>query len=182
MPSRREAIGGTFPSVAGPANHFGFSRGTRLRGGFATAVWTDSNGVWTADRPANGKWEAPQLLLPGTSAPIFTMNARGDAAIAWTVGGPPGNQSSVMATLRPAGQGWISPQTVASGLYVTADHAGIGEDGAVIVTWESFAAFCNAEGCSEFNFRLHTSRTMARAGHIQACCREAPTRIRTSPA
>ena len=127
-------------------------------GGFATAVWTDSNGVWTADRPANGKWEAPQLLLPGTSAPIFTMNARGDAAIAWTVGGPPGNQSSVMATLRPAGQGWSSPQTVASGLYVTADHAGIGEDGAVIVTWESFAAFCNAEGCSEFNFRLHTSR------------------------
>jgi hypothetical protein len=31
--------------------------------GFATAVWTDSNGVWTADRPAASAWGSPQLLI-----------------------------------------------------------------------------------------------------------------------
>jgi hypothetical protein len=127
-------------------------------GGFASAVWSDSDGVWTADRPASGTWNPPQLLLPGATAPIFTMNSRGDAVIVWTVGGPPGNQSSVMATLRPAGQSWSSPEILSSGAYVTADHLGISEDGEVIATWESFAATCNAEGCAEFNFGLHTSR------------------------
>src|ERR1035438_1696516 len=57
--------------------------------GFATAVWSDSNGVWTADRPPASNWNSPQLLIPGASNPIFVMNSRGDAAIAWTVGGGP---------------------------------------------------------------------------------------------
>lgn len=72
--------------------------------GFATAVWSDSNGVWTADRPSGSKWDAAQLLIPGASNPIFVMNSRGDAAIAWLVGGGPRSTSgSVMAVLRPAG-------------------------------------------------------------------------------
>lgn len=124
--------------------------------GFATAVWDDSGGVWTADR--TGQWNTPQLLIPGASNPIFVMNSRGDAAIAWTVGGPPGFTSSVMAVVRPAGQAWSTPQTLASGAFVTADHAGIGPNGAVVVTWESFNAVCNIEGCAEFNFALRASR------------------------
>jgi hypothetical protein len=126
--------------------------------GFATAVWTDSDGVWTADRPPTGKWNAPQLLIPGASNPIFVMNARSDAAIAWTVGGPPGSSSSVMAAVRPAGEAWSSPQALASGVFVAANHAGISEIGAVVVTWESFNAVCNVEVCTFFNFALRASR------------------------
>jgi hypothetical protein len=46
--------------------------------GFATAVWSDQGGVWTADRTSAFKWEPAQLLIPGASNPIFVMNARGD--------------------------------------------------------------------------------------------------------
>jgi len=127
-------------------------------GGLATAVWTDSDGVWTADRSATGKWGPSQLLLPGASAPLFTMNERGDAAIAWTMGGPPGNSSSVLAVLRPAGRNWTSPQTLASGTFVIADHVGIGEDGGAIVTWETYQEICRYGECFQNHFSLHTSR------------------------
>ena len=74
--------------------------------GFATAVWSDANGVWTADRPPASNWNPPQLLIPGASSPIFVMNSQGAAAIAWTVGGPRSTSGSVMAVLRPAGGTW----------------------------------------------------------------------------
>jgi hypothetical protein len=131
--------------------------------GFATAVWSDEDGVWTADRPPASKWNPPQLLIPGASSPIFVMNSQGDAAVAWTVGGPPGLQSSVMAVLRPAGGTWTSQQTIASGVYVIADHAGIGENGTAIVTWESYDAVC-VEICTLSNFVLHASRQDAGSG------------------
>lgn len=126
--------------------------------GFATAVWSDQNGVWTADRPSPSNWNAPQLLIPGGSNPVFVMNARGDAAVVWTVGGPPGVTSSVMAMLRPNGHAWTPQQTVASGAYVVADHAGIGGNGAVVVAWESFDAVCHRYGCARSAFALHASR------------------------
>jgi hypothetical protein len=110
--------------------------------GFATAVWSDNNGVWTADRPAASKWNPAELLIPGASNPIFVMNSQGAAAIAWTVGNPPGPSSSVLAIVRPAGGVWSSQQTVASGAFVAADHAAIGDSGATIVTWESYTAVC----------------------------------------
>ena len=126
--------------------------------GFATAVWSDASGVWTADRPTAWKWNPPQLLIPGGSSPIFVMDSQGDAAVAWTVGGPPGPGSSVMAVLRPAGGAWTSQQTVASGVYVAADHAGIGTDGVVIVTWETYNAVCKKYYCALSAFGLHASR------------------------
>ncbi len=132
--------------------------------GFATAVWTDENGVWTADRPAGAKWEPAQLLISGASNPIFVMNARGDAAVAWTVGGPSSSSSTVMAILRPAGGKWSAQQTIASGVQVAADHAGIGVNGAVIVTWETYDAFCSQEICTVSNFVLHASRQNAGTG------------------
>jgi hypothetical protein len=131
--------------------------------GFATAVWTDAGGVWTADRPPTGKWNPPQHLVPGASSPIFVMNSRGGAAVAWTVGGPTDPNSTVMAVVRPAGGSWTSQQTTASGVHITADHAGIGENGALIVTWESYHAVCTDEGCVLSNFALHASRQDAGA-------------------
>jgi hypothetical protein len=132
--------------------------------GFATAVWTDEGGVWTADRPSASKWNPAQLLIPGASNPIFVMNSQGAAAIAWTVGGPPGSGSAVMAVLRPAGGTWSAQQIVASGAYVIADHAGIGANGAAIVTWEAYEATCRKYGCGVSNFVLHASRQNAGAG------------------
>ena len=127
-------------------------------GGFATAVWTDADGVWTADRLSTGKWNPPQLLIPGVSNPIFVINSRADAAVAWTVGGPTDPNSAVMAVVRPAGGSWSSQQTVAIGVHITADHAGIGENGAAIVTWESYHAVCTVDGCALSDFRLFASR------------------------
>jgi hypothetical protein len=132
--------------------------------GFATAVWTDAGGVWTADRPPTGKWNPPQLLVPGASGPIFVMNSRGDAAVAWTVGGPADPHSTVMAVVRPAGEAWTSQQTVASGIHITADHVGISKNGSAIVTWESYHAVCTVEGCALSNFRLFASRQDVGAG------------------
>jgi hypothetical protein len=130
--------------------------------GLATAVWSDQNGVWTADRPPASNWNPPQLLIPGVSSPIFVMNSRGDAAVAWTVGGGPrASSGSVMAVVRPAGGAWTSQQIVASGVHVSADHAGIAENGAVIVTWESYDAVCKKYGCVLSSYVLHAARQNA---------------------
>jgi len=131
--------------------------------GFATAVWSDQGGVWTADRPPASPWNPPKLLIPGASSPIFVMNSQGAAAIAWTVGGPASASSSVMAVVRPAGGSWTAQQIVASGVHVTADHAGIGENGAAIVTWETYNATCKKYGCVVSAFALHAFRQNAGA-------------------
>lgn len=126
--------------------------------GFATAVWSDQGGVWTADRPPASNWSSPQLLVPGVSNPIFVMNSQGAAAIVWTVGGPRSTSGEVMAVLRPAGGAWSGQQLVAGGEHLAADHAGIGANGAVVVTWESYNATCARYGCSVSAFDLHASR------------------------
>jgi hypothetical protein len=127
--------------------------------GAATAVWSDSTGVWTADRPSGSKWGFAQLLIPGASNPIFVMNSRGDAVITWTVGGGPRSTSgSVMAVHRTAGGAWSAQETLASGAHLSADHAGIGESGEVIVTWETYNAVCQKYGCALSSYVLHASR------------------------
>lgn len=127
--------------------------------GFATAVWSDSSGVWTADRPSGSKWNSAQLLIPGASKPIFVMDSGGDAVVAWTVGGGPRSTSgSVMAVVRLAGGGWSAQETVASGAHLIADHAGIGDSGSVIVTWETYNAICGKYGCALSSYVLHASR------------------------
>jgi hypothetical protein len=126
--------------------------------GFATAVWSDQGGVWTADRPPASNWNPAQLLIPGVSNPAFVMDSLGDAAIVWSVGGARSSSSSVMAVLRPAGKNWTAQQLVASGVHLTADHVGIGDNGTVIVTWESYNAVCTKYGCSLSAYVLHASR------------------------
>ncbi len=126
--------------------------------GFATAVWSDQGGVWTADRPPASQWNPSKLLIPGVSNPIFVMNSQGAAAIVWTVGGPRSSSTEVMAVVRPAGGAWSAQQVVTSGVHVVADHAGIGSNGTVIVTWESYTATCGRYGCSQSAFALHASR------------------------
>jgi hypothetical protein len=126
--------------------------------GFATAVWSDQGGVWTADRPPASNWSAARLLIPGVSNPIFVMNSQGAAAIVWSVGGPRSTSGQVLAVVRPAGGAWSAQQLVASGVHVIADHAGIGTNGAVIVTWETYNATCAKYGCSVSAYDLHSSR------------------------
>lgn len=126
--------------------------------GFATAVWSDTSGVWTADRPPASNWGSPQLLVANVSNPIFVMNSQGAAAIIWTVGGPRSTSTEVLATLRPPGGAWSAQQAVVTGAHVIADHAQIGTNGAVIVTWESYNALCARYGCSVSAFDLHASR------------------------
>jgi hypothetical protein len=127
--------------------------------GFATAMWSDQGGVWIADRPSASTWNTAQLLIPRASNPIFVMNARGDAAIFWTVGGGPRSTTgSVMAVLRPAGGTWTAQQTVASSAHLVADHASIGAFGEVIVTWETYNAVCKRYGCALSSYVLHASR------------------------
>jgi hypothetical protein len=132
--------------------------------GFATAVWSDAGGVWTADRPPASNWNSAQLLVPGVSNPIFVMNSQGAAAIVWTVGGPRSSSSEVLVVLRPAGGVWSAQQVVASGQHVTANHAGIGANGTVIVTWETYNATCGRYGCSVSAFDLHASRQNPNTG------------------
>jgi hypothetical protein len=133
--------------------------------GFATAVWSDSTGVWTADRPPASKWDSPQLLIPGAKNPTFVMNSRGDAAIAWTVGGGPRSTTgSVVSVLRPSGGGWTAQQTIASGAHISADHAAIGAYGEIIVTWETYNAVCKKYGCVLSSYLLHASRQNTGAG------------------
>jgi hypothetical protein len=126
--------------------------------GFATAVWSDSDGVWTADRPPASNWNPSRLLIPGVSNPIFVMNSQGAGAIVWTVGGPASSSSQVMAVVRPAGGTWTAQQVVTTGVHVMADHAGIGTSGTVIVTWETYTATCRKYGCGVSAFDLHASR------------------------
>jgi hypothetical protein len=132
--------------------------------GFATAVWSDQGGVWTADRPPASNWSSPRLLVPGVSNPIFVMNSQGAAAIVWTVGGPRSTSGQVLAVLRPAGGSWSAQQLVTSGVHVVADHAGISTNGAVIVTWETYNALCAKYGCSVSAYDLHASRQNAGTG------------------
>ena len=130
--------------------------------GFATAVWTDESGVWTADRPSPSKWNSAENLIPGASDPVFVMNSSGAAAIVWTEGGAPRSTSgNVMAILRPAGGSWGPEQVVANGPHIVAEHAGISESGAVVITWETYTATCRRYGCSSTSFILHASRQNA---------------------
>jgi hypothetical protein len=133
-------------------------------GGFATAVWSDQGGVWTADRPPASNWSSSRLLIPGVSNPIFVMNSQGTAAIVWSVGGPRSTSGQVLAVVRPAGGTWSAQQLVTSAVHVTADHAGIGTNGAIIVTWETWNATCGRYGCSVSAFDLHASRQNSGAG------------------
>lgn len=76
-------------------------------------------------------------------------------------GGPRSTSGSVMAVLRHAGAAWTAQQIVASGAHVSADHAGIAGNGAVVVTWESYDAVCKKYGCVLSSFVLHASRQNA---------------------
>ncbi len=145
--ARREhrQLGGRNEGLPGIADNVCFSGRADQHRRICDSSMERQNGVWTADRPPASNWNPPQLLIPGASNPIFVMNSLGDAAIAWTVGGGTRSTSgSVMVVRRPAGSAWMAQQTVTSGVDLSADHAGIGRNGAVIVTWETFTAVCHS--------------------------------------
>jgi hypothetical protein len=69
-----------------------------------------------------------------------------------------------MAVLRRAGGAWTSQQTIASNAHLVADHAGIGDAGDLVVTWETYTAVCARYGRSTSNYVLHASRQNAGTG------------------
>ena len=138
--------------------------------GFATAIWLDNSGLWTADRPTSSQWSSPRLLSQDSSLgrnvaaepsqePTFKMNSGGEAAVVWQGGG------SVVAVTRAAGGAWTSQQTVASpgsGTGASVDHAAISANGTVIAIWDAFQIICvtrhSRQSCHNANFVLHASR------------------------
>jgi hypothetical protein len=66
-----------------------------------------------------------------------------------------------MAVVRRAGGAWTAQQIIASNAHLSADHAGIGDSGDVVVTWETYTAVCHRYGCSTSNYILHASRQSA---------------------
>ncbi len=155
----RRQLGTPKSGIAGTSDHIGFSGCANQRGRICY------RGVdrfrWRVDRRPAAYRELESAAAPGLRrVRSYLRNecawrCRGSLDRGWAA---PGTQSAVPATLRPAGEGWTTPQTLASGMYVTADHAGISAEGAVIATWETYHAFCNSEGCVFSHFALHTSR------------------------
>ncbi len=131
--------------------------------GTATAVWSTTAGVFTADRPAGGSWTTPLLVLPGIAgAPAFTMNSQGAAVLEWETGdcGIRGTGNcTIMSLTRPAGGAWgqpVSVETTSSRLQ--ADSIVIGEGGDAITTWETYQPSCTPERCTTSNFVLFAAR------------------------
>jgi hypothetical protein len=125
-------------------------------------VWSDDNGIWTADRSAAGVWSPAQLIVPGTflTRPIFVMNSRGDAALLWGSGGVPLYPTQINARRRSAGGVWGATKIVATGNgnRVIFDHASIAENtGELVATWESFRLF-GCPYCQPTDFVLHVTR------------------------
>lgn len=129
--------------------------------GNATAIWTDVDGLWTADRSAGGVWSPSYLLVPGLSGAMFLMNSNGDAALLWTFGGPRFASSTVYAMRRPSGSVWGAQEVVATGTQVGLYDAALGQNGELMVAWEAYSATCTYEKCTLFDFILHNSREAA---------------------
>jgi hypothetical protein len=83
--------------------------------GGSIAVWNEADGVWTAERPAQGPWTVARLLIAGAASPLLAMNAEGDAALAWGSGVGPGGPTQLNVMRRDEGGTWQAPQVVAKG-------------------------------------------------------------------
>lgn len=125
--------------------------------GQVTAIWSDYDGVSTADA-VKGQWSAPQVLLPGVTSPTFLMNSRGDALLIWGYGGPRFEPNYVYAMRRLAGGTWGQQETVISAPHVTYDGVILAENGDALVTWETYDSTCSLEKCQTFNYAMHVSR------------------------
>lgn len=131
--------------------------------GEAIAVWTEADGVWTAERPAQGAWGAARLLVAGAAAPLLAMNGLGDAALAWGAGVGPGGPMQLNVMRRDAGGTWQAPQVVAKGSSTLGTHVvfndlAVADDtGDVLATWETYDAHCSTR-CYLVDYVLHASR------------------------
>lgn len=84
--------------------------------GNATAVWSNSAGIWSANRPEGRNWTVPKLLVPtptsGLGRTKFAMNSQGDALLTWVEGSHFGLSVNFMK--RPANAAWSLPAVVAA--------------------------------------------------------------------
>jgi hypothetical protein len=118
--------------------------------GYATAVWTNSSGVWSANRPAGANWTAPTLLVPTPTAglvrPLFSMNNKGEALLTWVEGSLHG--LNVNYIKRQVNANWSLPSAInppvtpfvvlLGGTGVGLADAAIGENGNALVAWTSY--------------------------------------------
>jgi hypothetical protein len=130
--------------------------------GAATAVWSDDDEIWTADRSPAGVWSPAQLIVSEhfITRPIFVMNSQGDAAVFWGSGGVPLFPTQLNARRRSAGGAWGATKVVATGNgnRVIFDHAAIAENtGELVVTWERFR-LTQCPYCQPIDFVLHVTR------------------------
>jgi hypothetical protein len=131
--------------------------------GAATVVWSNTDGIWTADRSPGGIWSQSQLIVPGPflTRHVLVMNSQGDAALLWGSGADqPGAATQLNARRRQAGGAWGAPEVVATGNgnRVTFAHAAIAENtGDVVASWETFR-LVGCPYCQFVDIVLHVSR------------------------
>lgn len=131
--------------------------------GESIAVWTEADGVWTAERPAQGEWGEARLLVAGAAAPLLAMNAQADAALAWGSGVGPGGPMQLNVMRRDAGGAWQAPQVIATGSSSLGTHVAFNDvaiadgTGEVVATWETYDIH-GCPRCTLVNHVLHASR------------------------
>ena len=80
--------------------------------GSAVAVWEQADGIEAARRAPDGTWSAPVRIARVTSAPVVTLDARGNALVAFTaLDSVTGNRRLYAVTGR-AGGTWSQPVAV----------------------------------------------------------------------
>ena len=119
--------------------------------GNVTAVWSLWNGaihvVQSATLPKGGSWTAPVTLAPGLDGmyPCLALNARGDAAVAYTISAYAyGTGTSAQYVYRPGLNGpWTSPVIVSEILsssigYVSSPLVALDANGLATVAYFSY--------------------------------------------
>ena len=118
--------------------------------GNATVVWTRHRGsgrtrVQSSVRRRGGRWQKPVDIgeisvesRGGSAGPIVAVDARGNAAAAWTNVGKE-DQGIVQSAVRPAGRGWQPPVSLSRPQHRTsASHVMFDARGNVVVRWADY--------------------------------------------
>ena len=118
--------------------------------GNATAVWTKHRGsgktrVQSSVRRRGGTWQKPvdigEISVEshgGSASPVVAVDARGNAAAAWTNVGEE-DQGIVQSAVRPAGRGWQPPVSLSRPNHRTsASRVMFDARGNVVVRWADY--------------------------------------------
>lgn len=130
----------------------------RTPAGAGIGIFANSLGTYAANLPFGAmQWSSPQQL-DGTYAGKLVYDSSGDAAWLFAAG-------TTLGAVRLNGGStiWGAVETVATvkrNFEIAIDSAAMGEDGSVLVTWQSFT--CGKGGCN--GRQLHGSRATGKGG------------------